>query len=133
MAEAFGMGRPLCDVLAGPGARLLSRQAGIEENTGGRRVLTPAHEMADGFGVIPVAPPAPVTVYHLGLRRHGTITAAGLEMETFHPGPGFERGLDAQQLAQFLSLFPHIRTPADFGTLAHLRLPLVTPHGRELA
>jgi hypothetical protein len=123
MPDAFGMERPMTNLMVGPGARLLSRPANLRDSFGGERVLSPVRDLADGVNVVEIMPPTAITVYHLCLRQHGTITAGGLDFETFHPGIGFERQMGAQMLELFLSFFPHIRSPADFGPVAHLRLP----------
>lgn len=122
MADAFGMGRPMPDVLAGPGARLMQRLAGATENT-----LRPVQSFRDGMGVIPVRPPSPVRLYHLALHRHATINVAGLVAETFHPGPGFESTISYEMRAQFMALFPHLRRPSEFGSLAHPRQAIKDP------
>lgn len=124
MPDAFGLGRPEANLMAGPGARLLTRPSGLRDSFGHERVLTPAHDLIDGMNVIEVIPPRPVMVYHLSLRRHAIIKAAGIEVESFHPGPGFERQLGPNMLALFLSMFRHIRKPADFGSTNYPRLPL---------
>jgi hypothetical protein len=117
---AFGLGRPLADLLTGPGARALQRGDGARADP----VLRPMHDMIDGTHVIALSPPGEVELYHIALRRHATITAAGLDVETYHPGPGFENNFTFQHLALFLGLFPHITRPADFGGLAYPRAPL---------
>lgn len=133
MGDALGVGRPMMDVVAGPGARLLARPAGMRDSFGGEQVLTPARDLADGMTLIDIAPRHPLTVYHIALRRHATITAGGLEFESFHPGAGFERHLSRNMLALFLSYFPHIREPRHFGALSHPRLPLVASERLEPA
>lgn len=124
MADSFGFGRPQADLLAGPGARLVRRSAGGGDTPGSDKVLTPAARLVDGVCAIEVVPPRPVTVYHLCLRRHAIIAAAGLEFESFHPGAGFERNMGPNMLSLFLSFFPHVRQARDFGALACPRLPL---------
>lgn len=124
MADSFGFGRPQADIMAGPGARFLLRPSGYAERYGSERSLTPAAQMVDGYSAIEITPPTPVTVYHLCLRRHAIITAGGMEAESYHPGPGFERQMGPNMLSLFLSFFPHIKQPRDFGPLAHDRLPL---------
>mgnify|MGYP005839587045 CR=1 FL=1 len=122
-ADSFGMGRPQADVMAGPGARLLLRPGRGMASSEAGRALIPASRIVDGMNAIEITPPAPVTVYHLCLRRHAIISAAGLETESFHPGPGFERNMGPNMLGLFLSFFPHVRAPRDFGQLAQERLP----------
>jgi len=124
MPDAFGLGRPESNLMAGPGARLLTRPPGLRDSFGQDRVLTPATDLVDGMNAIEVIPPRPVTVYHLCLRRHAIIRAAGIEVETFHPGAGFDRAMGPRMVDLFLSLFPHVRKPADFGRTIHPRLPL---------
>ncbi|KRS16651.1 hypothetical protein RIdsm_04142 [Roseovarius indicus] len=124
MADSFGFGRPQADIMAGPGARFLLRPSGYAERYGSERALTPASQMVDGFNAIEITPPTPVTVYHLCLRRHAIISAGGMDAESFHPGPGFERNMGPNMLSLFLSFFPHIKQARDFGPLAHERLPL---------
>ena len=123
---ALGLGRPMTDLLTGPGARILARGDGMSAPQGPERILRPIHDMVDGTHVITVSPPGEVELYHVGLRRHATITAAGLEFETFHPGVGFEHRLTHQQLSLFMALFPHANRPADFGSIAYARTPLGT-------
>lgn len=122
MSDALGMGRPMSDLMTGPGARILHRDAQTCE-----RALRPVRDLIDGTHVIELRPPSAVQLYHIALHRHATITAAGLEVETYHPGPGFENVLPHQQFAQFMGLFPHVQRPSDFGALAHPRQPLRAP------
>jgi hypothetical protein len=125
MADTFGMGRPMTDVVAGPGARLLHRPAALRElnGTGARsgQVFTPAADFEDGMSTIRITPPRPVTVYHLCLDRHASIKVSGIKMESFHPGPGMEQRMGPNMLSLFLSLFPHINSLDDFGPLAYPR------------
>lgn len=130
MADTFGMGRPMADVLAGPGARMLHRPAALRELQGkGARsgqVFTPVADFEDGMSAIRITPPRPVTVYHLCLDRHASIKVSGLDMESFHPGLGLEQRIGPNTLSVFLSLFPHIRSLDDFGPLAYPRASLAT-------
>lgn len=133
MADAFGIARPMADLLVGPGARILTRPRDLRASIGSDHVLSPAHVLADGMHAFGVTPPRAVTFYHLWLRRHALITANGLEVESFHPGAGFERDLGPSMLSLFLSLFPQIQEPHQFGPLAHLRLPLDAPDTLNVA
>jgi hypothetical protein len=130
MADTFGMGRPMADVMAGPAARLLHRPAALRElnGTGARsgQVFTPAADFEDGMSTIRITPPRPVTVYHLCLDRHASIKVSGIDMESFHPGLGLEQRMGPNMLSLFLSLFPHIRSLDDFGPLAYPRATLET-------
>ena len=124
MSDAFGLGRPERDLMTGPGARILMRPTALRDSFGHERVLMPARDMVDGHSMIEIIPQRPVTVYHLCLRRHAIISASGIDVETFHPGIGFERSMGQNMQALFLSLFPHIRAARDFGATAYPRLPL---------
>lgn len=124
MPDAFGLGRPESNLMAGPGARILTRPPGLRDSFARERVLTPATDLVDGMNVIELVPPRPVTVFHLCLRRHAILRASGIEVESFHPGAGFERSMGPNMLALFLSLFPHVNKPSDFGSISHPRLPL---------
>jgi len=127
MTDAFGAMRPLSDLIVGPGARFLSYPRHLRACCGSEPVLTPAHAMTDGMQIFDMYPHEPVTLYHICLQQHAIITASGLETESFHPGAGFEQGHTKSTLQQFLSHFPHIKAPSDFGPLAHMRLPLDMP------
>lgn len=133
MADAFGVGRPMADLLTGPGARILTRPRDLRASIGADHVLSPTHAIADGMHAFRLTPPGPVTLYHLCLRHHATIKANGLETESYHPGSGFEREIGPRMLSRFLGLFPHIREPHQFGPLAHLRLPLDAPESLNVA
>ncbi|MFU8777721.1 MAG: Hint domain-containing protein [Roseovarius sp.] len=133
MADAFGIARPMADLLVGPGARILTRPRNLRASIGSDHVLSPAHVLADGMHAFGVTPPRAVTFYHLWLRRHALITANGLEVESFHPGAGFERDVGPGMLSLFLSFFPQILEPHQFGPLAHLRLPLDAPDSLSIA
>lgn len=127
MADAFGIGRPFRDLMMGPGGRLLARPRPLRARIGADQVLTPAHALADGMHAFRLSPRQPVTLYHIGLRRHSVITVNGLETESFHPGAGFERSLDSATLRAVMRAFPHLASPQEFGPLAQMRLPLETP------
>lgn len=121
-SEAFGVGRPMPDLVLGPRARILVRDARCRFATGVEAAYAPAAAFGDGVSIIEVTPVAPITVFHLVLQRQGSIRAAGLEIESFHPGARMSDGFDPQVAQIFLTLFPHMRSIADFGTLAHPRM-----------
>ncbi len=121
-AESFGMARPMTDVVLGPRARLLLRDARCRPVAHSDTAFAPARAFVDGISVIEVRPAAPVTMFHIALRRHGTLRAAGLEVEAFHPGPARAELTDPQLSGYFLSLFPQISNLGDFGPMIHPRL-----------
>ncbi|MEM6375274.1 MAG: Hint domain-containing protein [Pseudomonadota bacterium] len=122
--DTFGVGMPAGNLLLGPGARLLARPHALRDTMVQDTILTPCGDLVDGLNVIDVAPPRPVTVFHLVLERHAILIADGIKTESYHPGPGFERSIDAQTHRTFLSFFPFLRSSADFGALTCNRLPL---------
>ena len=126
MSDSYGIGRPQSDLMAGPGARLLLRRPARFSVSGDERPLTPASKLADGMNAIEIVPPTPVTVYHLCLPKHAIISANGMDVDSFHPGAGFERNMGPNMLTLFLSFFPHVKDARDFGPLAHPRLPFGT-------
>ena len=121
-AEAFGIGRPMPDLVLGPRARILVRDARTRFATGTDSAYGPARSFIDGVSVIEVTPVAPIPVYHLVLERQGSIRAAGMEIESYHPGGRMLDGFDPQVTQIFMSLFPHMRSIGDFGHLSHPRI-----------
>lgn len=112
MADRFGIGRPVVDMILGPGARLLCGE-------GAEAYYKPAHDLIDGDGVFRLTPPAPARVYHLLLPRHSTVLAGGLRLESYHPGRYKAELLGPEMLRLFLSLFPHMARMSEFGPMAH--------------
>ena len=121
-ADTFGPARPQPDLLLGPRARILMKGGAGRAAAGASAAYVPVRGLLDGVSIIEVTPIAPVTAYHLVLERHGSIRTAGLEIESFNPGPGLSERLDPQLAAIFLTLFPQLRSLADFSPLAHPRL-----------
>lgn len=121
-ADSFGPGRPANDVVLGPYARLLQRTGAPNSSRDDPWSYTPLADLIDGHSAIRLSPATPVQVYHLGLRRHATICAAGLDIESFHPGTAIET-LSDEMLALYLDLFPHVRQISGFGPLAHPQHP----------
>ncbi len=121
-ADAFGLGRPNPDLVLGPRARILLRDDRFHSATGISAAYAPAAAFIDGVSIVEVTPIAPIPVYHLVLERHGAIRAAGLEVESYHPGVGTGDATDPQLAALFLALFPNMKSFADFGPVAHPRL-----------
>jgi len=122
MPDAFGLARPVQDQTFGPHARRLDRDAKIRGAIGSEAALVPLSAMADGTAVIEVTPLSPTRVYHLACEGHETLLAAGLEVESFHPGPELPLSLSEEMLALYMAFFPHLSTIRDFGRLAAPRL-----------
>lgn len=120
--DAFGEARPDRHLLLGPGARILQTPPHLR-GTRPPGLATRAREFVDTVHVTEVTPPAPAMLYHLMLDRHATIRAAGLDCETYHPGPDIAHDMSREMLDRFLSLFPNVGRITDFGPLAHPRAP----------
>lgn len=123
-ADALGIARPMPDLVLGPHARIVHRAGAIRRLTGQDAALIPVRDLIDGVTVVDLTPAAPVDLFHLGFAGHERLVANGVEVESWHPGPVHNLGLRADMLALFLSCFPHIRGPEDFGlpTMPRLRL-----------
>ncbi len=117
LTDHFAPGRPFSDLLLGPGARLLGRDALGP-------MLIPAHTLQDGLSIFAVRPRHPVQLHHLMLPRHAVILAGDVPVETWHPGPGLGERLGASALAFLLTLFPHLPDTAAFGAPCHRRQAL---------
>ncbi len=117
MPDAFGLGRPAQDQTFGPGARRIDRDPKLRGSMGTDAVFVPLSAIVDGHGVVEVTPVSPTRVYHLACAEHATILAAGLEVETFHPGPETPISLPEEMLALFMRFFPHLDNVRDFGRL----------------
>lgn len=129
IGDAFGVGRPMPDLVLGPSARLLIRNTSGQAGSGSA-AYGPASTFVDGVSVIEVAPVTAVTVYHIVLERHGSLRTAGLEIESFHPGTQLQDRLGPELSQRFLSLFPHLQSFSDFGVSAH---PRMSAHEVEVA
>lgn len=132
-SETFGMGRPLPDLLLGHRARILFRHGRCLEAVGAPAAFAPASGFVDGDQVLRVAPPTPVRVYHLGLYGQHILRANGVEVESFHPGLQPEMMMDRETFLLFLSLFPHVKTPEDFGPMPTPRLTAFELDGMRAA
>lgn len=124
MPDSFGQSRPNSVLTVGPGARVLHTPHHLRSETGSAQMLTPVRALLDGVNVIEVVPPTPVRLFHICLERHATVTAGGIEMETFHPGINAMRKVSHTLQGRFLSMFPRIGHLADFGPLVHPRAPV---------
>lgn len=121
-ADAFGLDRPMPDLMLGPSARVLSRAPAVQAATGSAAALAPIQAYADGASVVEVTPVSPVRVFHLGFNDHRILRANGVEVESFHPGQMNLGRLGPEMAALFMSMFPHIQDMAGFGRLALPRL-----------
>ena len=120
-ADSLGPGRPMPDLLLGPAARLVSRRTALRTLIGADAALVPVAALADGEAVIEIHPMSMVDIFHLGFARHATFTVNGVELDSVHPGALTGTMPDTIERL-YMSLFPHLSHPSDFGTLAMQRL-----------
>jgi hypothetical protein len=119
---SMGPGRPGRDLVFGPHARILRRNAACMSLFGTEAAFAPASAFTDGVSIIEVHPVSPVRVFHLLLDGQHVISANGVEVESFHPGRRDAIGVSDQLMPAFLSLFPHIKRLSDFGPMRVPRL-----------
>ncbi|MFZ5964764.1 Hint domain-containing protein [Thalassococcus sp. BH17M4-6] len=117
-ADGFGLGRPMTDLLLGPAARMTLRRERLRSILGQDAVLAPVREYEDGDRIFSVEPGGSVQLYHLMLQQHAVIRVGGIEMDTYHPGKALVPTLGHNLRALYLSMFPNIEHPSDFGELS---------------
>lgn len=116
LPDAFGLSRPMRNLLLGPAARLLQTRPAADGGPA-TQVLCPVEARVDGAQILQVTPPGPVRTYHLALRRHAILQADGIGVESYHPGPIMDHAMGLNTRNLFLSMFPHIEKMSDFGPL----------------
>lgn len=121
-ADALGHGRPMQDLILGPRARVLLRDARCRNYTSEPTAYVPARAFIDGVSVIEVTPASPVSVFHIALERQGSLKVGGLEIESYHPGESVEAMMEPRMFSLFQDLFPQVKSLKEFGPLAHQRL-----------
>ena len=84
-------------------------------------MLAPVRDYADGDRIFEVEPGGAVQLYHLMLKKHGTLVVGGVEMDSFHPGKLLGAAVGQNLRALFLSMFPNMTQAADFGELCMTR------------
>ncbi len=114
---SYGLGQGRPDLVLGPGARLMT-PGQLGRDTGR---LQPVADLADGHQVVQVAPRTAVQLYHFALPSHRLVRVNDIAIESFHPGHAASLSISDDLFGQFLSLFPQIRTMAEFGPLNFLR------------
>ncbi len=114
---SYGLGSGKPDLLLGPGARLMP-PGQIGQPDGRLRLVS---ELADGHHVVEVAPRGTVQLYHIALASQRLLKVNDVAVESFHPGHAATLAIADDLFGQFLSLFPQVRTLAEFGPLKFLR------------
>ena len=121
-SDSLGLGRPTQDQIFGPHARRLNTDPKIRSAIGTNAALMKISELAAFGEAIEVTPVSATRVYHLACEQHETIFAAGLPVETYHPGPDAVLSMSDEMMRTFLGFFPHLSTIRDFGRLAAPRM-----------
>lgn len=117
LPDAFGTERPQANPLLGPGARLVDPHAPANP-------LTPARLIQDGLLALEIRPHHPIEFFHIQLPRHALIRDANMSVESFHPGEGIFETMGTNAQMFLLTLFPHLESLHDFGSLSCPRLSL---------
>jgi hypothetical protein len=120
--DALGYGRPMQDLLLGPGARIWSSRQGD---------FLPPEALVDGDTVVELSPPAAVSAYHLCLAGRRTLLANGVAFRSFTPDVAAAGHIAPDLLALFVALFPNADMISDFAALPLPRRPL--PPGHRVA
>ncbi len=114
-SDTFGLSKPASDLLLGPRSHLLTRHAACKKLFGVDLAFAPVRAFVDGVQVVEITPISTVSLFNIAFDRQATITANGVELECFHPGPFAETLLDDELLYSLLRLFPHVRSLDGFG------------------
>jgi hypothetical protein len=113
MQGSFGFARPESDLMLGPAAQVVRPGAG--GLSGPAQQLTPIADLEDGNTVFRTAPPSSVQVFHLLLPQQSSLIANGVQLASYHPQMEKVRLLGPNMKQLFMSFFPHIKRPEDFG------------------
>ena len=132
-ADALGIARPMHDLVLGPAARIARRGGHIPVGIDADIAMIPAAHLVDGAQVVEITPPGAVPTFHLGFARHERLVVQGVEMESYHPGIEAVDALSPELRALFLSLFPHVAGPDDFGPVQWPRIDLAAPEESQVA
>lgn len=114
-SDAFGLAKPSHDLVMAPGGHILTTLAACQSMFGVPQAYAPIRAYEDGMSVIAVTPISPVSVFNICLDKQSTITANGVEVETFHPGSHSDAMLDDEMTMSLLRLFPFHRGLEGFG------------------
>ncbi|MEM9582788.1 MAG: Hint domain-containing protein [Pseudomonadota bacterium] len=121
-SDTFGLSKPASDLLLAPRSHLLTRHAACQALFGVDLAFAPVRAFEDGVQVFEITPISSVSLFNLAFDRQVTITANGVELECFHPGPHAETLLDDELHYALLRLFPQVRSLEDFGPQLTQRL-----------
>ncbi|PKP85342.1 MAG: hypothetical protein CVT80_03130 [Alphaproteobacteria bacterium HGW-Alphaproteobacteria-2] len=110
-AGALGHGLPERDMLVSPNHRMLVMSERTRLFFDEAEVLVAAKHLADGDGIAQVET-AGVTYIHVMFDHHEVILADGAWSESFQPGDWSLRGLEREQRAELLDLFPELAETA---------------------
>ncbi|CUH78600.1 Hint domain-containing protein [Tropicibacter naphthalenivorans] len=107
-AGALGRGMPERDMVVSPQHRVVMSGAAIQLLFGEEEVLVAACHLVGRPGIEQVCPKAGVTYVHFMFDRHELVMSDGTWTESFQPGDLSLAGLDTDQRAELLALFPEL-------------------------
>ena len=107
-AGALGENLPLRTLTVSPQHRVLLDGWEVELNFGVDEALAPAIGLAGLPGIERVIPHDGVEYFHLLFDQHEIIFANGLPTESFFVGDTIRAGMDSEQLAEIMRLFPQL-------------------------
>ncbi|PWE30044.1 hypothetical protein DDZ14_15915 [Maritimibacter sp. 55A14] len=105
---ALGPDLPRRALVVSPQHRILLDGWEMELHFGCDEALAPALSLIGRPGISGSVPTGGITYYHLLFDRHEIIFAEGLATESFYVGDTIRAGMDGEQLAEILELFPQL-------------------------
>ena len=115
-ATALGNHGHIC---VSPQHRILLRGWRAELCSGYLEVLIKARHLVNDHSIRPCPGNYDVTYIHLMFDRHEIVTTAGLESESFHPGPTVIQDMEEEVRTELFNLFPALAVdPIGYGPIA---------------
>ncbi len=109
-AGALGHGLPERDMMFSPNHQILRADLRADLYFGEHEVLLAAKHLVGRPGITRALPKAGIAYVHFMFERHEVVLANGVWSESFQPGDQSLAGLDDDQRAELLTLFPALAT-----------------------
>ncbi len=120
------------ELLVSPLHRILIRDPRAELFFAEQEVLVAARDLVDGHRVAPVEG-GEVEYVHILFDRHQVVYSAGLETESFLPGPQLKDSFEAEMVREICTLFPELHPETGRGYSPAARRTLRSFEGRLLS
>lgn len=120
------------ELLVSPLHRILIRDAWAELLFAEEEVLVAARDLVNGHSIAPLEG-GEVEYVHLLFDRHQVVFSAGLETESFLPGPQLRDSFEAEMVAEICALFPELHPDTGQGYSRAARRTLRSFEGRLLS